>query len=237
MSETVQGRERIGGGYSRGQRLAETVLMLAFAAGEVALLARLARSQWSWSLAAAALAALVASALLADLVSGMVHWGCDTWGSVETPVLGRVFIRQFREHHVDPDEINRHDLVEANGTNAGLAMLPITLAFLHPFDPAHPTWWPLAYQVGALGFAFFVTFTSQAHQWAHAASPPRWVAALQRTGLMLSKAHHDVHHEAPHLHHYCITGGWMDAALERGKVFRRLEALIQRVTGAVPRGK
>jgi ubiquitin-conjugating enzyme E2 variant len=226
---------RIGGGYSSTQRAVETACLVLFVLAELVTLGRAARAAPAWWMLTMAPAAMVCAAMFADLVSGVVHWGCDTWGAVDTPVLGKAFIRQFREHHVDPEEINHHDLVEANGTNGGLSLLPIGVAWLLPYDVAHPT--PLAWgtQLGVAVFAFLVTFTSQAHQWAHAKRVPGWVAWCQRKGIMLSREHHDVHHVAPHLHNYCITGGWMDAVIERFQLFRRAERLITRVTGTEPR--
>ena len=49
-----------------------------------------------------ALAGLWLGAWTADLVTGVVHWACDTWGSTRTPVVGGTLIRAFREHHEAP---------------------------------------------------------------------------------------------------------------------------------------
>lgn len=38
------------------------------------------------------LVSTVAGALIADFLSGLVHWGADTWGSVELPIVGKVRI-------------------------------------------------------------------------------------------------------------------------------------------------
>jgi len=228
-------QHRVGGGYSRTQRLVEGACLGAFLLADAATVARTALAPPAWWMLTMGPAAAVCAALLADLVSGVVHWGCDTWGAVETPLLGRAFIRQFREHHVDPEEINRHDVVEANGTNGALALLPLAVAWLLPYRVAHPTPFAWGTQLGAAIFALLVTFTSQAHQWAHAPRVPGWVAWCQQRGILLSKAHHEVHHRAPHLHNYCITGGWMDGVIERLALFRRAERVITRLTGVAPR--
>jgi Lipid desaturase domain len=60
--------------------------------------------------------ALTAGYLAADLVSGLVHWFGDRFFEEDTPIIGRVFIVPFREHHRDPLVMTRHDALELLGT-------------------------------------------------------------------------------------------------------------------------
>ena len=41
----------------------------------------------------------VAGILTADFASGLVHWGADTWGSVELPIFGKVNINFHQNKH------------------------------------------------------------------------------------------------------------------------------------------
>src|SRR5262245_57817816 len=85
--------------------------------------------RYPWS----ALLAFMLAYFAADLVSGFVHWTADTWGSPDMRILGPAVLRPFREHHIDPLAITRHDFVETNGNNC-LASLPAALTVL---------FWPL----------------------------------------------------------------------------------------------
>lgn len=97
----------------------------------------------------------------------LVHWGADTWGSVDLPVFGAAFIRPFREHHIDPTSITRHDFIETNGDNFMLPTLP--LLYLYYKLVSSPTFYVA--HVGAIYFTFllaiFVAMTNQIHKWSH----------------------------------------------------------------------
>lgn len=49
--------------------------------------------------------------LFIDFISGLFHWAADTWGKVETPIVGSTVIKNFRTHHLDPQEITLHSFV------------------------------------------------------------------------------------------------------------------------------
>lgn len=177
-------------------------------------------------------AALVAALLAADFFSGLVHWAADNWGDPKWPILGPGFIQPFRNHHVDPTDISRHDFVELNGNNC-IVSLPVFFLGGWASDVMEPET-GLFTSVFAVGVALWVFGTNQFHAWAHSVSPPRLVRLLQRTGIILSPKHHDVHHVAPHAENYCITNGWMNRPLSWLKLFPIIEWVISRVSGIRP---
>ena len=176
---------------------------------------------------------VVGGLLLADFVSGFVHWLFDTWGSPETPVIGRTLIRTFREHHVDEKAMTTHDFVETNGSNflGAIALASVAIVIERTTEG----------RVGAVFAATLVSgslligMTSQIHKWAHLEQPPALIGLLQRSRILLTAEHHAEHHSAPFDRHYCITCGWLNAPLSAIRFFRTLERTITAVTGALPR--
>lgn len=168
------------------------------------------------------LACIVAGYLLADLLSGLVHWAFDRLGSETTPFFGPRFVRPFREHHAFPEAILSHGFLETNG-NTCLGAIPVLLAvrFLRS-DPDAP---------GQTAVVALVTFTAafalgtnQFHKWAHARSRRGIVAWLQSRKLILSPEQHARHHTAPFDSDYCITTGWMNRTTSR--LWVGLDALL-----------
>lgn len=178
--------------------------------------------------------AVAAGLLAADFISGFVHWLGDTWGSIDMPVLGKAFIRPFREHHVDPKAITRHDFFETNGNNCFVS-IPIVAATAFGPLPAGAAGPILA--TFLVGMVLWVFLTNQIHKWSHMDAPPAWIAALQRLHLILPPDHHQIHHTAPYHRYYCITNGWMNPVLDKLRFFPILEKAISGSTGIEPRAE
>ena len=164
--------------------------------------------------------------LLADLLSGIVHFLADNFGTPETPFVGQGFVLPFRQHHVDPLGITRHGFFIANGNNA-LVCLPVLVA-VALFVPITSS--TVGYAAGVFTFVMLtaVFLTNQTHKWAHMDVVPTPVRWLQNAGIILSKQHHDIHHVRPYNTHYCITVGAWNSLFERFGVFDRCERLIRR---------
>jgi ubiquitin-conjugating enzyme E2 variant len=162
-----------------------------------------------------------AGIVVADLLSGLAHWACDTFLEEDTPLVGPMLIAPFREHHRDPQAIVRHGFLERNGNNC-LAVSAIAVAALvtgvsGPF-------------VGgtAFGACTALALTNQIHCWAHAPHAPRLVAWMQRRRIVLSPRTHAVHHRGDRRRAYSITTGWTNALLDRSGVLRLAERLFSR---------
>ncbi|CAE1169255.1 TMEM189 [Acanthosepion pharaonis] len=106
--------------------------------------------------------------LTADFASGLVHWCADTWGSVQLPIIGKAFIRPFREHHIDPTSITRHDFIETNGDTFA-ATVPFMLYMSYKFcyytnEQIRDTY---NWECYVFLLAIFVSMTNQFHKWSH----------------------------------------------------------------------
>lgn len=168
-----------------------------------------------------------------DGLTGLVHWGCDTWGDEHTRWIGPGLIRGFREHHRDPRAMLVHDWVVVNrepAVAATAALLILATPAVHGLVVSHAAVYAFLCSFIAYGAA-----ANQLHCWAHQDRPPAWIAALQRAGLVLSPERHARHHRAPRTSSYCISTGWLNPLLDAIGFWRALERGVSRLTGARPR--
>jgi hypothetical protein len=163
--------------------------------------------------------------LSGDLVSGFVHWAADTYGTENTPVVGRSLIKPFRLHHLYPRDICVHNLVTTVGNTCILAVpvLGFCLYLLWVSDHGLLAFISLCTTLMVLA----TVATNLFHKWAHQESTSKGIRLLQRMRLVLDPEHHELHHTRPFDQHYCITNGWLNPLLNKIGFFRRLEALLR----------
>ncbi len=170
-------------------------------------------------------AALVLGILCADFATGAVHWFGDRFFHETTPLLGDALIRPFREHHVDPQAMVRHGLLELHGNSAIPVIAVLGAAQLlgggapTPFSSTFGSW--------LVVFCAASMATNQFHLWAHTASVPPIVRWLQDRGVILSPARHAVHHTGRFDRSYCLTSGFLNPLLDRSDFFARLERCVR----------
>ncbi len=175
--------------------------------------------------------AFVLGVLCADFATGAVHWFCDRFFDEATPILGQALIRPFREHHVDPQGMVRHGLLELHGNSAIPVIAVLGAARL--FESSPESRGGVAIQLWLFFLCASSMATNQFHMWAHAPSVPGPVRWLQRRGVILSPERHALHHSGHFDRSYCMTSGWMNPLLDRIDFFGRIERGLRALQSSV----
>lgn len=162
----------------------------------------------------------------ADWYSGMVHWGLDSWGKIDTPFVGGL-IHQFRAHHEFPRAMCMNDMLRRNYLNCALGMLQLAVGIA---TGGFASGLGLYYVVSS----FHIALTNQYHSWSHELKPPAFIKWAQENWLILPRKHHAIHHQGTHDGAYCITIGWLNPFLDSIGYWRTLESGVTWATGALP---
>jgi ubiquitin-conjugating enzyme E2 variant len=175
---------------------------------------------------------ILGALFVADLVSGVVHWATDTW--FDEVVYTRV-ISIAREHHIHPHHIVGYgfrDYVAYSSWPILISLAPVGLLLtLLP----HPGAFVFDCIVVCLVVSICMFFGTHAHRLGHRRSRWRVVRLLQRCRFLITTRHHGVHHRDNHDVRYCVINGWANHVCDAIGVWRGLEWLVHRLTGAVPR--
>eukprot|EP00249_Psilotum_nudum_P003431 c16815_g1_i1 orf=363-1397(-) len=177
---------------------------------------------------ASAIVAAIVGYVLADLGTGIYHWGIDNYGDANTPIFGSQ-ISAFQGHHKKPWTITKRQFsnnIHALARPAFFALLPFILLSSNSALDAF------------LGvFLASVVFSQQFHSWAHAKKTelPAVVLRLQEMGLLLPQKMHGAHHRPPYHINYCIVSGIWNPVLNQTGFFTKLESAIYLRWGMKPR--
>jgi hypothetical protein len=169
---------------------------------------------------------LVPALLLADFLSGLVHWLEDSYGDPEMPIIGKYVIAPNVLHHFEPRAFTQSPLGRRNRSLwvlVALIMVGIWLA-----GALTPFW---------VWVGFFGAISNEVHVWAH--RTPRengpLITALQRWHVVQGPRHHAVHHTDPKRETFCVITELVNPVLDGTKFFRKVESAIQLLTGVSPR--
>ncbi len=166
---------------------------------------------------------LILVILAIDLLSGIVHWAEDTFGTEKTPVVGKWIVIPNVVHHHSPLEFTKKSWWASSWDLLLVSALGIVVA-----------WW-----IGQLTwhmwlFCFIGTNANQLHKYAHLPKHkvPWIVRILQTLRILQNSKHHAQHHRGEKNSAYCVVTPYMNFVLDKLRFWRLLEKILVPIFGA-----
>ncbi|XP_075504341.1 fatty acid desaturase 4-like 2, chloroplastic [Primulina tabacum] len=171
--------------------------------------------------------AVVVGYVLADFLTGIVHWAIDNYGDPKHPVSGPQ-IEAIQCHHQQPWILAKRHVA----TNIYIQGVVATLLF----SPVNMFCEDLNLLAFTSVFACCGFFSQQFHAWAHTPRRklPPVVVVLQDSGIILGPSHHAGHHQPPFDRRYCIVSGFCDWFLDKSNFFVGIEVVLFHMLGVEP---
>ena len=137
----------------------------------------------------------VATVLLADFVTGAVHWAEEAYARRDTPLIGRFVAEANIEHHHRPRAFLARSWLASSWDLLLLGILLLAVA-----------WWcdQLSWHIWL--FAILAANANQIHKWTHQNAQENGpvVTWLQKMKLLQTQRHHARHHHGEKNSHYCV---------------------------------
>ena len=168
-------------------------------------------------IAAVLLGKLVATWLVTDFISGIVHWLEDSYGHPHMPLVGSYITKPDLLHHYQP----RKFVTNSWFSSSDLLLILCSAALL------------IALALGRLSPMVFVgavlgVNANQVHKWCH--RTPRengaLITALQRLHLVQTPRQHHRHHVGNKDAGYCVLTGFLNPILDGCRFWRVIEWTI-----------
>ncbi len=158
--------------------------------------------------------------LMADFITGMIHWWEDAYGNPTWRILGKYVIQPNLEHHKNPRRLIKGSYWNRVDTS-------VYLAFMIGF---------VSYFCGVLswGMIVFLVFSSQANE-VHAASHRtdkengKILVFLQSIGLLQKRKTHGWHHKAPYDTNFCVMTEFLNPVLNKIDFWAKMEWSILKI--------
>lgn len=160
--------------------------------------------------------------LIADFITGLVHWWEDSYGLPSWPVLGKLVIEPNIDHHLRPGIIGSMTTLFSRNYQTVVPAVLVSLALWYVAGVAA---WPLVliFVLAALG--------NEVHSWNHRGRNGPVVRLLQDAALIQTPQQHARHHRPPFEAYYCTLTNVTNAVLEAVQFWRGLEWCVWKLFG------
>ncbi len=164
--------------------------------------------------------------ILADFITGLVHWIEDTYGVPDWPFgLGKNVVEPNIIHHQHPNwMITMSNVIQRNYITA----IPASIAIFIAYYFYGWSCWPFATTILIAGF-----LGNEIHGWNHTPiSKLNWfIRFLQDTAIVQTRHQHALHHKKPYNKYYCTLTNLTNPVLELIYFWRTLEFLLLKIFG------
>lgn len=167
---------------------------------------------------------ILACILIADFLTGVVHWIEDTYGVPSWPLLGASIIEPNILHHKDQVDFTKGGMLYRNYQVWGFVAASIAIVYL--------TGW-LTWQVTLT--AVVASMGNEIHAWAHKRPRSRIIRLMQEMKLVCSPEQHAKHHRPPYDTNFCTVTNWLNPVLDAVCFWRGLEWTLDKVGFRVQR--
>lgn len=155
--------------------------------------------------------------LVADFITGLLHWIEDTYGLPSWPFIGKTVIVANINHHKHPSMAGfMGSLLARLGSPLYIFVGVIGATWLAGWF----TWWLLL--VGCLAM-----LGNEVHNWNHDICRHWSINLLRNGGIIQSKKHHAIHHIPPYDKRYCTLTNYLNPILDTFKFWRAIEWLLK----------
>ena len=164
----------------------------------------------------------MATVVVAELVTGLVHWLEDAYIREDTPVIGRRIARPNIVHHHYPRYMTRHNWLQSSWDLIVLATIIVSGA------------WALGWLTWEVWvFAVLVANANEFHKWEHRTRKEngRVISFLQDIRVLQTGRHHARHHTDPKNSHYCTITNFVNPVLDGLRVWAGLEWVLAKTIG------
>lgn len=162
---------------------------------------------------------IVGCVMLADFITGVVHWFEDTYATRRWPKpLVRWIVDPNIRHHMNPTEFTQHSFLYRSGDSLAIASIVCLAAWACGM---------FVWQFTAV--AFCAAIGNEVHSWSHRRPRNPLFRFLQDAAIVQTPQQHAQHHRGRHNRRYCTLTNALNPALDGVQFWTLIEFLLARI--------